>query len=413
MKATIVSIGTELLFGQIVNTNAAWLSSELQVAGVDVLYHFTVGDNPERVRAILKRALDESDLVITTGGLGPTQDDLTKEIIAEVIDVPLIQDEKTIQELEAFFLRRGAPMTENNRKQALMPENAQVFYNPVGTAPGFLSEVGEKTIMALPGPPREMKALFDLWVRPWLNEKTQATIFYKILRFYGIGESALETKLLPIIEGQTDPTIATYAKDGECTVRVASKRAREEDAIYAVAETIEKIRELVGEYLYSTENMELHEVVAQKLIARSVTLSTAESCTGGMFADRLLSVPGMSASFLSGWIVYSNESKTELLGVSKELIEKKGSVSEDVAIAMATGARTRAQSDIAISVTGVAGPDGGSESKPIGGCWIAVASKGKISTFYFEARNLGRAYNRSVFTLAMLDVLNKTLDNKL
>jgi nicotinamide-nucleotide amidase len=361
------------------------------------------------MRALLAETLAQSDIVVATGGLGPTQDDLTKEIIADVLGAELVLDEKALADIEGFFKRFGNEMTENNRKQAYLPAGCRIYYNEVGTAPGFCLEKDGKAVIALPGPPRELKHLYEKWVRPWLTEKTNASIYNKVLRFYGIGESTLETKLAPVIEGQTDPTVATYAKEGEVSVRVASKRATVEEAAVAVQETIDKIYQIAGKYLYSTEDQELHEVVASRLLACGGTLASAESCTGGMFAERILSVPGMSASYLAGLVTYSNEMKTELLGVPAALIEKHGAVSEEVASAMATGVKARTGADYAVAVTGVAGPDGGSEAKPVGSCWISLAQKGMVITLPFETRDRGRQWNRNIFVLAMLDLLNKAL----
>ncbi|MDR1028596.1 MAG: CinA family nicotinamide mononucleotide deamidase-related protein, partial [Clostridiales Family XIII bacterium] len=251
MRATILTVGTELLFGQIVNTNAAYLASRLQLQGIDVLYQFTVGDNPARLKAVLEHALRETELVITTGGLGPTQDDLTKEVIAEVMGAELMLDEAVLSSIEGFFRRVGYEMTDNNRKQAYIPEGASVFYNDVGTAPGFVSERDGGIVIALPGPPRELKHLFEKDVLPYLRRRTDGVIRYKILRFYGIGESALETALTPLIDAQTDPTIATYAKEGECSLRLASKRDTEAEAMAAIEEMEDKVKALAGEFLYS------------------------------------------------------------------------------------------------------------------------------------------------------------------
>ncbi|MDR0357260.1 MAG: competence/damage-inducible protein A, partial [Clostridiales Family XIII bacterium] len=386
MNATILTIGTELLFGQIVNTNAAYLSAQLQLQGVDVLYHFTVGDNPGRMKDALKRCLAETDLVIATGGLGPTQDDLTKEVIAETVGAALVLDAGVLSSIEEFFRKTGIEMTDNNRKQALIPEGATVFFNDVGTAPGFAFERDGKIIVALPGPPREMKHLFEKAVLPFLQNRTGSVIRCKILRFYGIGESSLESRLSPIIDGQTDPTVATYAKEGECSLRIASKRRTEEEAFAAIEATEAEVRALVGKFLYSDEDESLPAVVAKKLTAQGITLASAESCTGGLFASELIAIPGVSKSFVCGFVVYANESKISELDVPAELIETFGAVSEETAVSMAEGARKRAKADIGVSVTGVAGPDGGSDEKPIGTAQICVCDANKRRTKRFMIR---------------------------
>jgi nicotinamide-nucleotide amidase len=410
LNATILCVGTELLFGQIVNTNAAWLSERLQMLGINVLQHYTVGDNPDRMRRMLARAFDETDLVVTSGGLGPTQDDLTKEIIAEVLGDELVLDERALRMLDETFKRFHRPMTENNRKQAYLPSRATVFYNDAGTAPGFALEgLSGKIAIALPGPPRELNQMFERQVIPWLERRTDASISYKVLRFYGVGESQLETDLLPLIDGQSDPTIATYAKEGECSVRIASRRGTREEADRAVAEMVARVREISGRHLYSEDDEDLHALVARQLLERGVSIASAESCTGGLFASRLLETPGVSAVFDRGFITYSNASKTEELGIPQALIETHGAVSEEVAIAMAEGARRAAGTDIGISVTGVAGPEGGTEEKPVGLAWIACAYPGGTRTARHSFRDRGRYWNRYAFALNMFHLLHTIL----
>jgi nicotinamide-nucleotide amidase len=408
-NASIIAVGTELLFGQIVNTNAAYLSEQLQLLGHNVLYHYTVGDNPERMRETLDLALKDADIVLTSGGLGPTQDDLTKEIIAERMGARLALDERALDEIATFFARIGRGMTDNNRKQAMLPEGATVFYNEVGTAPGFALEKGGKTVIALPGPPSELRRMFERSAMPFLEGRSDAVIYHKLLRFFGIGESQLETDLAPLIDGQTDPTIATYASTGECSLRIASKRPTREEARAAVEETEKAVLAIVGKYMYSDRGEELCEVVAKKLLEKGLTLSSAESCTGGLFASTLLSHPGISAAYDRGFITYGNESKTAELGVAPELIERCGAVSPEVAAAMAEGARAAAGTDIGISVTGVAGPDGGTAEKPVGLAYIAVADAAGSIVKEHKSRDHGRDYNRKVATLAMFGILHRHL----
>jgi nicotinamide-nucleotide amidase len=409
MRASVLAVGTELLFGQIVNTNAAYISRELQSLGVDVLYHYTVGDNADRMRDALRRALDETDLVIASGGLGPTQDDMTKEIIAEVAGARLIPDDRALAEIASFFEKIGREMTDNNRKQALLPEGATVFYNARGTAPGFAIEFGGKTVIALPGPPSELIAMFESSVISYLGTRTDAAIYHRMLRFYGVGESQLETDLSGLIDGQTDPTFATYAKEGECSLRIASKRRTLAEAEAAVETAEREVLAIAGDYMYSDRDEELSAVAARLLLESGLTLSSAESCTGGLFASSLISYPGISDVFDRGYITYGNEAKTEDLGVPASLIESLGAVSEEVAAAMAEGCREAAGTDIAVSVTGVAGPGGGTESKPVGLAWMAIADADGVVTRRLLSRNKGRDVNRSVAVLAMLDMLRKYL----
>ncbi|MDR3225516.1 MAG: competence/damage-inducible protein A [Clostridiales Family XIII bacterium] len=408
-NASIIAVGTELLFGQIVNTNAAFLSENLQLLGVNVLYHYTVGDNPDRMRATLSAALEASDIVVTSGGLGPTQDDLTKEIIAETMGVRLVLDDRALDEIASFFTRIAHEMTDNNRKQAMLPEGATIFYNAAGTAPGFAIKKGGKTVIALPGPPSELTLMYNNSVIPYLESGSDAVIYYRLLRFYGIGESQLETDLAALIDGQTDPTLATYAKEGECSLRIASKRRTREEAKAAVEEMERAVTNIVGTYMYSDRNEELHEAVAKMLLKEGLTLASAESCTGGMFAATLISYPGISGVFDRGYITYSNEAKMQELGVAGALIEEFGAVSEEVAAAMAEGAREAAGTNLGISVTGVAGPDGGSDDKPAGFIWIALSDGKKTITYSHLSRNKGRNINRRVAVLAMLDMLRRYL----
>ncbi|MDR1815105.1 MAG: competence/damage-inducible protein A [Clostridiales Family XIII bacterium] len=423
-NASIVAVGTELLFGQTVNTNAAYVSEQLQLLGVSVLYHFTVGDNPARMKRTLALAFAESDIVVTTGGLGPTQDDITKEMIAEHMGAPLVYDEEAKARLDAIMRDIGrANYTENNMKQAWLPEGCTVFYNNAGTAPGFALERGGKTAIALPGPPREMKKMMRESVIPYLSQKSDSVIYSKMLRFYGIGESALETALLPIIDGQTDPTVAPYAKEGECAVRVTSMRRTEAEARAAVEATVARARELAGAYLYSEDDEEYHEVVVRLLAEKGLRLAAAESCTGGLFAGAITAVAGSSAVFDRGFVTYSNASKTALLGVPADVIERYGAVSEPCCRAMALGALARSDADIAVAVTGIAGPGGSDCGKPVGTGFYGIARRGargdgdgegasdaraEVHEKYFRDR--GRRVNRQAAVLELCDMVRKAIE---
>ena len=407
--ASIVAVGTELLFGQVVNSNAAYISEQLQLLGISVLYHFTVGDNPERMKKTLARAADETDIVITTGGLGPTQDDITKELIAELCGRELVHDEEVHRRLDEIMRSFGRKnYTENNLKQTLLPEGAEVFYNEAGTAPGFVLENEGKAFIAMPGPPREMKEMMQRSVIPWLAKQSDAVIFSRVLRFYGIGESALETALMPIIEGQTDPTVATYAKEGECTVRISSMRGTEREAEAAVDAVVSGARELAGEYLYDDEDKDYPQVIVELLAGKGLRLAAAESCTGGLFAGAITSVPGSSEVFERGFVAYSNASKAELLGVSYETLDKYGAVSEPCAKEMAAGALARSQADIAVAVTGIAGPGGATCDKAVGTVFFAVADRaGANVSLEKHYRDRGRRVNRQVCVLEMCDMVRK------
>lgn len=411
MKTAILTIGTEILFGQITNTNSVYLSQQLNHLGFDVMYHHTVGDNPERVKKLIVDTFKEVDLILTTGGLGPTQDDLTKEMICEVFGDKLVLHEPSMKALEDNFKKSGRPMTENNIKQAYMPSRATVLDNDAGTAPGFALEKDGKVIICMPGPPREMTRMFTRRVLPFLKSKQDSVISYRMIRFFGIGESALETELLALIDGQTDPTLATYAKEGECYLRIASKRPTEEEAMAAVNDMLEKVKEKVGKYIYSCDNEELVDVVAKKLTSRGLTISCAESCTGGMFAQTLTNVAGISAAFDRGIVTYSNRAKVEELGVDPETLEKHGAVSEETAVEMAKGLQKVTGSDICISVTGIAGPGGGTPEKPVGLVYMCAVCGDKCLTKKLEQRNVGRKAIRERTVLHMLALVNTVLDD--
>ncbi len=403
MKSAILSVGTELLFGQVTNTNTVYLSQKLNLMGIDVMYHSTVGDNPERAKHELRRLLEEVDLVITTGGLGPTQDDLTKEMAAEVMGVELVLDKEELKKLESFFIKLGREMTENNIKQVMLPvTDGFALPNNGGTAPGCVFEKNGKTVICLPGPPREMTAMFTESVVPYLYKKVDAVIFSRMIKTIGIGESQLENDLQPVINGQTDPTIATYAKEGESCVRVTSKRATEAEAVAAVDAMVEKIRGLVGQYIYSINDEELNQVVARKLIEKNLTISSAESCTGGLFASTLIGNDGISSSFERALVTYSNRAKEEELGVSRETLERFGAVSEETAVEMADGLRKVTGSDLCISVTGIAGPSGGTEEKPVGLVYICLNYKGEVDCREYRVRQLNRNWIRNYVVMLML-----------
>ena len=409
MKTAILSVGTEILMGQIVNTNAVYLSQELNALGFDVMYHHTVGDNTARLKETMDLLFHDCDLIITTGGLGPTQDDLTKETVCSYMEDELIFDEVQMKELEEAFKRYRSPMTENNIKQAYLPSRAVKFSNPHGTAPGFALENKGKYVICLPGPPREMKEMFNLHARPYLEEKADAKIVYKLIRTMGIGESQLETQLLDLIDGQTDPTLATYAKEGESYVRVASKRETKEEATAAVEDMIEKVRDRIGEFIYSEDNEDLWTVTGRLLLEKGLTLSAAESCTGGLFAKTMTDIPGISEVFDRSLVTYSNKAKMEELGVKAETLEKYGAVSEETAREMAEGLERVSGSDICISVTGVAGPGGGTEEKPVGLSYIGFRYKGETKCKEVRTRDVGRAFNRNRTMLNMINMIYREI----
>jgi nicotinamide-nucleotide amidase len=407
MQASILSVGTELLFGQTINTNAAFLSERLNRMGIDVMYHFTVGDNPNRLEEVLEEALKKTDLVITTGGLGPTQDDLTKEVVCHVMKDQLVLNEPALEAITQFFQKVNRPMTENNIKQAYVPTRALVLQNAMGTAPGFALTYENKTVACLPGPPREMSTMFDSSLAPYLEKMTGYSIYYRMVRTYGIGESALETALIDLIDTQTDPTIATYAMEGECYLRVTSKQSNVEEAMKKVDDMVQQIISRIGPYIYSVNDQNLVDVVASKLIGKKLSISCAESCTGGLFAATLTRVPGISDVFDRGFVTYSNQSKIEELDVKPATLEKYGAVSRETATEMAKGVFQATGSNICIAVTGIAGPDGGTAEKPVGLVHISLIHTDKEGNqkIYEEQKYIQRNHrekNREITVLAML-----------
>ncbi|MBR6230829.1 MAG: competence/damage-inducible protein A [Lachnospiraceae bacterium] len=402
MKTAILTIGTEILFGQVVNTNAAFLSEQLQNIGYDVMYHYTVGDNPGRLEKLLGIAFEDCDLVLTTGGLGPTQDDVTKETICRYFGDEMVKHPEVEEWLRDLWKKMGMTWTDNNLTQAYFPSTAELLPNPKGTAPGFRLEKNRKIIMSMPGPPREMKAMFLDYVKPYLESRTDGHICYKIVRTYGIGESVLEDALLPLIDGQTDPTIATYCKEGECMARVTSKRETLEEAEAAVEEMVGTVKSLVGDYVFSCDNEELVEVLGKILIEKNITISAAESCTAGLFASTLCSVPGISAVFDRGLVTYSEVAKKKELGVRTETLEKYTAVSPEVAFEMVSGLAAKTGSALCLSITGVAGPDDLSEDKPAGLAYIGLRYKGEVKVVEFRTRNVDRNNNRRKMVLRMI-----------
>lgn len=409
MKAAILTVGTEILFGQIVNTNATFISKRLNDMGIDVMYHYTVGDNAKRLESLLHEIMQECQLIITTGGLGPTQDDLTKDIVAKVAGDKLVIHKPSLDKITEFFKATGREMTENNIKQAYMPSKAKVLTNDYGSAPGFMVEVDNNIIMCMPGPPREMEPMFVNYGEKYLRELSDDAIYYQFIRTIGIGESMLETKLLDLIDGQTDPTIATYVKEGEAYLRVTSKRKTIDEAREAVDNMIEKIQARIGEYIYCVGNMNLSEVVVDLLKAKGLKLASAESCTGGLFADAIISIPGTSDIFDRALVTYSNKAKMEELGVKAETLEKYGAVSEETAREMVNGLAKVSGADICVSVTGIAGPDGGTLDKPVGLVYTALRFNDKVVVKENKFRNAGRNSIRKRSVLTMLEMIYKTI----
>ncbi|MCQ2551550.1 MAG: competence/damage-inducible protein A [Clostridia bacterium] len=395
MNCAILSVGTELLFGNTLNTNENYLSQQLNMLGFNVLYHHTVGDNPLRLRESLEYLREKTDLIITTGGLGPTEDDLTKEVICDVYHNKLMLSNEILGSIKAHFEN----MPENNVKQAYVPEKGHILYNNQGTAPGFVIEDEGKIIISMPGPPREMKAMFNQSVIPYLKGLTDEQFYTKTLRFFGIGESKLEQELMPLIHGQKDPTLATYAQEGQCKLRITSKTNMD-----VVLDTVNKVKDLVGEFLYSEDDEELVDVVGRKLIEKGLTISSAESITCGMFVSTLGTVPGISKCLKESYVTYSNEAKMKLLGVKEDTLDKFTEVSHETALEMALGLYTATGSDICISVTGYAGPTG-----DVGKVFIGIKYLDYVDVKELHLPDRGRAWIRNKTVLTMLQMINKVI----
>ena len=374
MNAEIIGIGSELLLGQIANTNAQFISQRLADLGINVFYHTVVGDNNERLKQAIEVAQTRSDLLVFTGGLGPTKDDLTKETIAGTLNKQLVYNEEAMKTIQAYYDKTGTPMSENNRKQALVLEGAAVLRNDNGMAPGMALTENNHTYMLFPGPPKELYPMFTNYAEPYLlgQLKQGDTIVSRVLRFFGIGESRLETELEDLIDQQTNPTIAPLAGEWEVTLRLTAKADSKEEANKLIDETEKKIHARVGTFLYGYGETTLAKEVFSMLTDRNWSISTAESLTGGMFSQELTDLPGVSSLFYGGVVCYSNEVKREI-GVSKETLEAYGAVSEECAIELARSVKAKYKTDVGISFTGVAGPDP-SEGKDAGTVYIGVAA---------------------------------------
>ena len=393
MNAEIVAVGTELLLGTSTNTDARDVSLALSELGINVYWHTVVGDNPARLTECLYRAKNRADLIITTGGLGPTCDDLTKQTLARAFGRELYFDEEAAETIRSWFSAQGRTFTENNLRQAWLPEGCTVLPNDCGTAPGCLFQTDGVVVAMLPGPPRECNAMLRNYLVPWLRERSGETIRSHMIRMFGVGESAMEEKLCDLMDG-ANPTVAPYAKLGECLVRVTAKAADADACETLMTPMVEEICRRMGDVVYGLDAGSLEERVLELLAAKDMTFSAAESCTGGMVAQRLTAIPGASAYFRGGVTVYTEEAKTRLLGIDPKLIKKQGVVSAAVARKMAKRVRKLLKSDLGVGITGWAGPDG----DDVGLVYVALAAKGDC---FVRRLQLGRSSDREkIRTLA-------------
>lgn len=395
MNAEIIAVGSELLLGQITNTNATFISNQLSELGVNVFYHTVVGDNPQRLRDVIEVAESRADVIIFSGGLGPTKDDLTKESIAKHLNVPLVMDEVALTYIEAFFAKRQRPMTDNNRKQALVLDGCEVLANHHGMAPGMLFEQGGRTYILLPGPPKELEPMFQFEAKPLLAARMHdgAVILSHVLRFYGIGEAELEVAVQHILDTQTNPTVAPLASYGEVTLRITAKAESEEQAKDLIDAKAAEIAALVGEHQYGVNDDSLASKMVDMLLDNKLTIAAAESLTAGLFQSELAEISGVSAALVGGVVTYTEQAKVEQLGISEELLQQYGVVSAECAAAMAFNIREKMGTDIGVGLTGAAGPDGHG-SEPAGTVWIGLSIGQEQPITYrlqlFGSRNTNR-----------------------
>ena len=398
------------MLGNIVNTNTQFLAEKCALLGLSMYHQVTVGDNRERLTQVIRTALDRSDIVILTGGLGPTEDDLTKEVCAEVMGFSLAEDPHTRQMIESYFKNNiYKEIPDNNWKQAIVPQGAIVLDNHNGTAPGLILEKDNKTAILLPGPPNELIPLFNEQVYPYLEKLRPEVIRSQMVKVCGIGESQVEDKLLDLIDSQTNPTIATYAKTGEVHLRITASAATTEEADSMIKPVVKEIKKRLEDAVYSTkENESLEMAVVRLLKKNGLTVTTAESCTGGMLAARLVNVPGVSDVYREGYITYSNKAKRRLLDVNKSTLKKYGAVSEQTAREMAIGGVFANGADVCVATTGIAGPDGGTEEKPVGLVYISCYLKDKVTVERFQFKG-NREKIREQTVVKALDLLRRSI----
>ena len=391
MTVELICVGTEILLGNIVNTNAAYLSEKCAGLGLSCYFQSVVGDNEERLTQVLSCAVSRSDIVILSGGLGPTEDDLTKEVAAKVCGKELHADDHSMERIAEYFARRDIIPTENNWKQAMVPDGAIVLDNNNGTAPGIIMENPDCKVILLPGPPNELIPMFEESVVPYLEKLTPGVICSQTVKICGVSESSVETTVKDLIDSQTNPTIATYAKTGEVHIRVTASAPDKKQAAKLIKPVVKELKSRFGYDIYTTdENVTLEKAVVDLLQANKLTVTCAESCTGGMLSSRLINVPGVSEVFKSGYVTYANKAKRKILGVKKGTLQKYGAVSAQTAEEMVKGAALFSKADVAVALTGLAGPDGGTEEKPVGLVYIACNVKGNVTVkeYHFNGNRL-------------------------
>lgn len=408
MRTEIIAVGTELLLGEIVNTDAPMIAQGLAELGIGVYFQTVCGDNPDRLKSVLEVAKQRADLIITTGGLGPTADDLTKETIAAAFGKGLVRDEESMARLREHF--KGRTMTKNNEKQADVPEGCTVFQNDWGTAPACAFEGEGCLVIMLPGPPRECTPLFREKVMPFLEKRRGGALCSRYVKVFGMGESEMASRLSRQMDTWENPTAAPYAKEGECLVRITAMGKDKEEAFAMTEPAVREVRQVLGDVVYGVDVDSLEQVVVQEMTARGLTLATAESCTGGLMGKRITDVPGASACYLGGVVSYQNEVKENLLGVRHETLMTKGAVSEDTACQMAEGVRKALGADIGISTTGVAGPGGGTPEKPVGLIYVGISTGDKTWAVRILRPRQSRENLRRLASSTAFDLVRRHLE---
>lgn len=411
MTVEFICVGTELLLGNIVNTNAAFLAEKCAELGLSCYYQTVVGDNRDRLLATLRTAMERSDIVLLSGGLGPTKDDLTKETVAEVLGVPLVEDAASRQLIADYFAERGMTPTENNWKQALIPQGAKAIQNNNGTAPGIAAHNNGRYVFLMPGPPNELKPMFVDSIMPFLRTLEKDVISSVTVKVVGIGESQAETMVSDLMEAQSNPTLAPYAKTGEVHFRITAKAKSKEEAAALIAPLEAELKKRFGEHVYTTEaEVTLEQALTELLLQNNFTMTAAESCTGGMIAARMVNVPGVSEVFKAGFVTYANEAKTKFVGVSDETLRTYGAVSSQTAEEMVRGAAKAAEADVALAVTGIAGPDGGTADKPVGLVYIGCYILGRVwvKEYHFSGNRM--KIRESVTAAALVQLRKRILE---